>query len=387
MGEAESQSNDSEQTEGTSSFDHLVDLCERGMLYEAEEWLQQGHVATKPTDSRQCPLRIAAEMGFHSLVNLLLQYECTDDQKLGALEVAALPGNLDICRLLVEAGAPVGELHYEYLDDVIRRPVIEYLLDHGLDLTQHNGLAHMFVYRRVKPLLGLFLQNRNRFPEWEEQAAMALCEFIRKDDKKWISLMVWAGADPLLPVHDLSEIPYEPEEDYWRRTAIEVAASWSRDPEILKMLKFEPTQEQATKLLFSIWSRPNRSLVETFMAAGADVNSYSEEEGSLLHKALHSFAVRGDYWQPRSPAEEEVELISWLIRKGAKWRLPNHDADANWLRRRLYAQDGPLVVELIRLLHAGRCCDHSFLHDFANKPKMRDWIRTFDSKLYGELGL
>lgn len=107
----------------------------------------------------------------------------------------------------------------------------------------------------------------------------------------------------------------------------------------------------------------------------------------MLHKALHSFAVRGDYWQPRISPEEEVELISLLIRKEAKWRLPKRNREADWLRRRMYAQDGPFVVKVIRLLHAGECCDTTFLKNFANKPKMRGCIRTFDPKLYGELDI
>jgi hypothetical protein len=65
------------------------------------------------------------------------------------------------------------ELPYWCLDEIANRPLIQYLLDHGLDLTRENGLACMLTYRRIKPMLGLFLQNRKRFPEWEDQAAIA----------------------------------------------------------------------------------------------------------------------------------------------------------------------------------------------------------------------
>lgn len=158
----------------------------------------------------------------------------------------------------------------------------------------------------MKPLLGLFLQNRKRFPEWEEQVAIALCEFIRSKDKKWISLMIWAGADPFLPVHDLSDIEYGPEDDEWKETAVRCAA-WADDLEIVKMLKINPTPEQASEILFAIWHRPTMSIVEDFIAAGVDMNTYTEEEGSLLHKALHSFSVRDDYWKPRTTSEKVIE--------------------------------------------------------------------------------
>lgn len=76
-----------------------------------------------------------------------------------------------------------------------------------------------------------------------------------------------------------------------------------------------------------------------------------------------------------------------LIRKGAKWRLPDRQSELNGLRRRMYAQEGAHVVEIIRLLHVGGCCDTSRLKEFVDKPKMRGWVRTFEPNLYRELGL
>lgn len=51
---------------------------------------------------------------------------------LNSLEEAAENGDLEICKLLVEAGAPVADLSHHCLYEVILRPLIEYLLDHGL---------------------------------------------------------------------------------------------------------------------------------------------------------------------------------------------------------------------------------------------------------------
>jgi hypothetical protein len=89
---------------------HLVDLCRRGMLYEAEEWLSAGHSPARLPEAHACPLQIAAVKGFHSMVKLLLRNGCTREQMADALEEAAKVGNMEICHLLVEAGAPVEEL-------------------------------------------------------------------------------------------------------------------------------------------------------------------------------------------------------------------------------------------------------------------------------------
>lgn len=379
-------------SEEQSGYGHLVSLCERGMLYEAEEWLGPGRVATQPPEARKCPLHQAVKSGFHSLVKLLLQHDCSEEQKLRALERAVTDGNPDICKLLVEAGAPVRRLCGDdlYVHGTVSRPLIECLLDHGLDLAKGNVLAHMFVERRMKPLLGIFLQNRDRFPELEEQAAMALGEFIRKRDKKWISLMVWAKTDPLLSVPHLSGIfsCEEEEEDCWKNSALECAVQ-SDDIDILRMLKVKLTAEQATRLLYSawIWKGPDAPIMERLLAAGAEVNSYTPEGGSLLHKAIRVFAYRRSILRGLRPSpQEDVETISWLIQEGAKWRPPEERRWENSLRRDLYRQQDELVVEIIRLLHAGKCCDPAFLKEFVDKPKMRRWIRTFDRKLFRALG-
>ncbi len=382
-GKGQSQSKDIESS--PTDFEQLMHFCEQGMLYEAEAWLEAGRVATQPEDSKHCPLTLATEMGFHSLVKLLLGHACTDEQKLNALEQAAEAGNLEICKLLVEAGTTATHLRFWHLDHIINRPLIEYLLDHGLDLARDNDLAHLLVNRRVKPLLGIYLQHIERFPEWKKQAAIALCEFVRSRDKKWTSLMIWAGADPLLPVHELTEDLFEPEDDDWKETALELAAR-TDDPSLFKMLKITPSTEQATDLLFKVWYRPDRAMVRVLLDAGANVNSYLPDEGSLLHLALHTFA-RGPTWsrQPHPP-EQDVELISWLIRKGAKWRLPESAGELNSLRRQLYDQSGEHVVEAIRLLHAGNTCNLKQLVELVDKPKMRGWVKEYDPKLFRDLG-
>ena len=271
---------------------HLVDLCRRGMLYEAEAWLAAGHPPARPNEAHLCPLLIATGKGFHSMVKLLLRHGCTSEQMADALEEAAKVGNMEICQLLVEAGAPVAQLPYWCLDEIVNRPLIQYLLDNGLDLTLENGLAQMLTYRRIKPLLGLFLQNRKRFPAWEDQAAMALCEFVRKRDLKWISLMIWAKADPLRKVRQLSDHHGGYVEEM-KECAAEIAVH-NGSAEIFNMLKIAPTKVQADELMQSIWFDGARPMIERLIEAGADLNAYDAESGTPLHRMLRSFGWNCD---------------------------------------------------------------------------------------------
>ena len=367
-------------------YRHLVQLCEQGMLYEAEAWLEAGHSAKKPESCRHCPLLIATKGGFHSLVRMLLRYDCSPGQKQRAFKWAASEGDFEISKLLIEAGANAADLTPGYFPSFFHRDFIQFLIDHGLDLSKDRALARLFVDRRAKPLLGLYLQNKDRFPDWEEQAAVALCEFIRNQDLKWISLMIWAGADPLRKIDELWDgpIPTGSEEEL-RNSAVEIAVS-TENPRIFAMLKAKLDSSLATSLLHGCHIVPPMATVVTLVAAGADLNHFTPSSGSVLHRILKSFAYDGYFLSNRPRARESVEVIAFLIREGAKWRPPEAPKSVAHLRRSLFDQDAEAVVEVIRLMQAGKVGAPEHLAELVRTPTMRGWIKKHDPGLAGALG-
>ena len=378
------QKDQSKQPEVDPDYRHLVELCGEGMLYEAEAWLEAGHSAEQPESCRHCPLLLATKLGFHSLVRMLLRYDCSPGQKQRALQWAASEADFAIAKLLVEAGANAGDLSPDYFPSVYHRDLIQYLVDHGLDLSKEDALASLFVEGRAKPLLGLYLQNKNRFPAWEDQASLALCEFVRKEDLKWISLMIWAGADPLKKVHEFCECSVDCEEDL-RRSAVEIAVS-SRNPRVFASLKVQPDPSLATTLLHEIYVIPPVETLTILLAFGADLNHYLPEDGTVLHRILRSFGFDGYFPHLRERARESVETIAFLIREGAKWRPPSTAKSIADLRRSLYHQDSEAVVEVIRLMQAGNACPLEQLVELARTPKMKGWIEKHDPRLAVALG-
>lgn len=384
MADSAGQQDQEKRPEVDPDYRHLVQLCEEGMLYEAEAWLEAGHSAKQPESCRHCPLLAATKAGFHSLVRMLLRYDCSPEQKQRAFKWAASEGNFEISRLLVEAGANAGDLSPGYFPSVYQRDFIQYLIDHGLDLTREDALANLFVERRAKPLLGLYLQNKDRFPAWEDQAALALCEFVEKEDLKWISLMIWAGADPLKKVHGFCGCSVDCG-DVFRQSAVEIAVS-SRNPRVFTMLKVQLDPVLATSLLHESYIIPPVDTLTVLLAAGADLNHYLPEKGTVLHRILKSFGFDGHFQYLRGKARESVERIAFLIREGAKWRPPSAARSIADLRRSLYHQDSEAVVEVIRLLHAGNTCPIEQLVELARTPKMKGWIEKHDPRLAVALG-
>ena len=59
----------------------LLRLCKSGRLFEIQNWIDSGNSLCVPTDSRITPLEAALDTGFHSLVELLVSNEPSQELK------------------------------------------------------------------------------------------------------------------------------------------------------------------------------------------------------------------------------------------------------------------------------------------------------------------
>jgi hypothetical protein len=178
----------------------LVRLCETGRLYEVEAWIQAGRSMRVAGDVRRTPLIAAIDTGFHSLVELLLRHESHQEGKNAALEHALMYGRLPIAELVLSYGADVNSV--SFLDVLMTgdRSLTTSFLAKGADPISGNPFAHAFHELRVKSTLGSYLDCRRSRPELasqlQEQADMTLRQFSQEGNLKWVSLLVWVGADP-----------------------------------------------------------------------------------------------------------------------------------------------------------------------------------------------
>ncbi|MFN0017411.1 MAG: hypothetical protein ACKVP0_04070 [Pirellulaceae bacterium] len=85
-------------------FKELCDLCKAGKLFTVQEWFKN-HKYSEPENLnyRHWPMGIAIGLGFHSLIEVLLQNGIPADGS--ALQVALRRRNKDIVMLLLQYGA------------------------------------------------------------------------------------------------------------------------------------------------------------------------------------------------------------------------------------------------------------------------------------------
>ena len=100
---------------------------------------------------------------------------------------------------------------------------------------------------------------------------------------QWVSLLLWAGADPRWIVPDLEYDP--PNENLG--SALEDAVKYSRI-EIVKKIGIDPARDNPSALLGECWMCRSPELVRLLIEAGADPNS-QEGEWNAMQSLVRNF--------------------------------------------------------------------------------------------------
>ena len=90
----------------------LIDLCKAGKLFEVQDWIASGKLVNPPPSisgyKRKSPLEIAINLGFHSLVQVLLMGGADiNEPRYCPLDDALYKRRLDLVKLLIEHGADI----------------------------------------------------------------------------------------------------------------------------------------------------------------------------------------------------------------------------------------------------------------------------------------
>jgi hypothetical protein len=177
----------------------LLGLCRAGRLYDVQKWIEAGksnEIAS--ARNKKTLLQVAVDIGFHSLVELISKHEGSQASRDAALADAVSIRRFDVVQLLLTNGADIKSVP---LIDVLLTwdpTIIRFFIDHGADTIKDSPFAAAFG-ARIRTALRPFLEHKQAHPELagelQKQADRALRHFCREGDLKWVSLLMWAGAD------------------------------------------------------------------------------------------------------------------------------------------------------------------------------------------------
>ena len=348
----------------------LVDFCKRGCLYDVQAWIAAGKPVNPPeTPPKKAriftPLFYAIQSGFHTLVSVLLdagaqvEYHRSTYTSVGH---AAQQRRLDLVELLVAHGAdvrrtPVEEAFYSWDPGIV-----ECFIEHGADMETGRPLAQA-LSSGIRPALGIQKRHQDRFPSFREQANIALRYHCKEGSRRWVALLLWAGADPFMPGE--SEYNEEPVPGEPGLTAVEFAALYGHY-ELLSLPFFvkNRTHPGMRGGLCHGDSPKGAETIRTLLKAGLDPADQPNGGSSAVQRMLeqlflchHFFCAppRGPGSVDRSKLEPIKDSLSALVGNGALWR-PQDRTEV--MRARQGMRDLPKedVAEIVMLICSAKAC-------------------------------
>ena len=364
----------------------LLGLCRGGRLYEIEQWIATGRSLRTPGNLKKSPLDVGVEQGFHSLVALLARNECEASRKNHALGLAVAKKRLDLVHVLISLGADIKAVS---LVDVLLTwdpAMIRFFLDNGADVIIGAPFAVAFG-ERIRTALRPFVEYKKAHPELvdqlQRQADRALRYFAREGDLKWVSLMLWAGANPYTPGPSVFD-EHEDDPD-WHTTALREAC-YKGNLEILKKLKPERQPDELGELLSCALFSKGDDLLGYLLQLGAKPNNKANGGSAALDSCFWHLGFEGSNFFDRHAqvlkyqAHRTLETLRVLVAHGACWR-PDDKHQMNSARKSLYRCEPAVTVEVVKILARQQGASPETLEELLAPPRMRQHLSTLGINL------
>lgn len=367
----------------------LIKLSRAGKLFEVQAWIKTGKPVNSPTgqhSSRKRPVQWAIDLGFHSLVEVLLKAgtELDEGDRYSALHHALREKRLDLVQLLMDHGADVKSVDMRDVFETYDPELMEFFIEQGADCETGNPLALAFCHR-IRPALRIFKQYKDRFRSFQEQANIALRYHCREGSQKWISLMLWAGADPCAAGSSRPDQSTDADLDV---SALECAALYGHI-EVFQMrqIRLDPKQERAFELIRAACFGQSSELLRQLVNLGYPLNDQPKGGSSLIGQLLQGMTW---YWRPDSPtrqrnidtdeAREKMKMLHLIVKHGARW-IPEKPCEIRYARAGLLKMIPDYTAELVWIMTAYGGCDRRVIVELLRTPSIHQHVEAHRSRI------
>jgi hypothetical protein len=381
------------QTLTSEQAKHFLQLCKAGKLFEVQNWITEGNSISVPAEVKSSPLEVALNTGFHSLVELLVRNEQSQDVKNSALLFAVCKKRQELIELLVTHGADIKAVPFIEVLRTWEPTTMRYFLDRGADFVTDRPFAVAFG-EKIRTALRPWRECKDKYPEFaselQEQADRALRHFCLKEDLKWTSLLMWVGANARSNGPTLDEEDEHDEEAYINALK---AASYSENFQILKRLRPDAKTDDLDELLTQAARLSHPEVVRYLLEIGATANDQPNGGSKALSECLSSgishgifrHQLRSSWYGSSSKAskyavEEAITTIEILIEWGARW-LPQDGGELNRVRRNLFECEPEVTVEIVERLLKRSACTPETISDLLRTPAIKKHLTPVVRKL------
>jgi hypothetical protein len=330
----------------------LIALCKAGRLFDVQRWIAEGKpVNTPPIPSKgartKSPLDVAIERGFHTLVQVLLEggaiqepsgYDSPMNRTLRARR-------FDIVKLLVKHGFDPKSVDMNEVFASWDPDIMEYFIERGADVQRGNPFAGAFC-ERIRTALRPYKACCQRMPELQEQANIALRHHCKEGNVKWVSLMLWAGADPFKPGAESAGEELDAEDE--GLSALGYAALYDHFEIFeLKPIRSKLGTGEGKDFIRYLDKGSGLEVLKRLLEKGLNPSDEANGGCSLIGHCLESMS----WWWSSSAypwerdtnkrnldtpqARDRIKAIHLLAKHGAKWMPADNKRDIASARRSL----------------------------------------------------
>jgi|ERR1700733_2455617 len=365
------------QTLAASRANELLELCRSGKLYEIEEWIAAGGPLLVPPEFKKTPLQIAVRNGFHSLVLLLARNETNQKVKNDALAEATKLRSLELVQLLLAHGAEINGVQFADVLCTWEPALIRLFLDGGADVI--TGFPFTVAFGdKVRTALRPFIDYKKSHPEvaaqLQEQIDRVLRYFCHIGDLKWVSLLMWAGADP----RTKGPRPYERDDPECYGTAME-AAALGESVDVLRRLKANNEADDLGDLLVCASIGGNTDVVRYLLSLGANPNGKSNGGSAAIDRCLSHLQLHASFRRGANAKHSIFEfhrtfdVAEVLAESGALWK-PDDRRQMDYLRKALYECEADVTVDWLKLLVKHKAASEATIRELLAAPRMREHL-------------
>lgn len=370
-------------------WDEFRRMVAHGMLFEVVEWIDQGKPALRPEKKHSSAFESAVMSPNLSMTQVLWERAWQERREaVSAFGHLAWQRTSDVVmRYLLEKGCPVDHVSGSDLCLFHDLEMVRLGMSRGVSLLEPDGWASAFVRVGSRPLIRLYLEERDRIPELRRDAVRALCKCIAESRLRATALLLWAGVDPFgkAPRHYYMD---DEEDDWDGFPALHVARA-EKAEELLKLLKLKPTTGQWFELLEETLTG-RAEIIQEIMALREDPDAVfrenTERAAALLRRLLRSLCW-GWGWLPARD-ERITEFCIQLLEKGVQLGWEDMDQVASCRRAIYRTKNTRLVFKVLsNAVQRAQGPSRTQLAELVRVPKMRELVIQNDPMILRNLGL
>ncbi|MBU0991524.1 MAG: hypothetical protein KJ737_03430 [Proteobacteria bacterium] len=265
--------------------------------------------------------------------------------------------------------------------------IMEYFINLGADVETGYPLAGALCWK-IRTALGVFKRHKDRFPSFQDQVDMALRHYCKEGNLKWVSLLLWAGADPFVKGPDSPDEDPDPEEDL---CALEYAALYRHfDVFKLKKIKICPDLPIAGDLLQNACRADKADFLVELLEKGFKPADQKDHGSSLIQTCIQYLQWSFDYdWFSHERnnrdidsgrSRETLKMIHILAKHGAKW-IPSERHQINDARRSFLKMSVDYTVEFVWIMPKYNGCTRDIMEQLVQTPAIRRRVAKYQPRI------